>query len=48
MVECPVCLRDVKLDPNVREGDIIQCPYCKVWLKITLENGEWVAERVQR
>lgn len=48
MVECPVCLRDVELSPDAREGDIIQCPHCKVWLKLVRVNGEWVGERVRR
>ncbi len=45
MVECPVCLRDVDLPPGARPGDLIQCPYCKIWLRLVLVNGEWSAER---
>jgi hypothetical protein len=48
MVECPVCLRDIELDANVSDGDIVQCPYCKIWFKLTRENEGWIAERVQR
>jgi len=48
MVECPVCLRDVELSPDAREGDIIQCPHCKVWLKLVRVDGGWVGERVRR
>jgi hypothetical protein len=48
MVECPVCLRDIEIGPDTREGDIIQCPFCKIWFKLTRENEEWVAERVPR
>lgn len=47
-VECPVCLRDVPLGDDVREGDIIQCPYCKAWFKLVRVNGEWMGERVRR
>lgn len=47
-VECPVCLRDVPLGDDVREGDIIQCPYCKAWFKLVWVNGEWMGERVRR
>lgn len=48
MVECPVCLRDIEIDPDTREGDIIQCPFCKIWFKLSRKNEEWVAERVPR
>jgi hypothetical protein len=46
MVECPVCLRDVTLGENARPGDIIQCPYCKVWFKLVLVDDQLVGERV--
>jgi len=46
MVECPVCLRDVELSENAREGDVIQCQHCKVWLRISWVDGEWVGEKV--
>lgn len=46
-VECPVCLRDVPLDENVKEGDVFQCPHCKVWLKLVRVNGAWDVERVR-
>jgi uncharacterized protein YbaR (Trm112 family) len=45
-IECPVCLRDVTLDENAREGDILQCPICKIWFKLVLVNGQLEAERV--
>jgi hypothetical protein len=48
VVECPVCLRDIQLGENVHEGDILQCPYCKIWFKLVRVNGEWVGERVIR
>lgn len=48
MVECPVCLRDVPLAEDAREGDIVQCPYCKVWFKLVLKDGEFVGERIHR
>ena len=46
MVECPVCLRDIEIDADAREGDIIQCPHCKIWFRLVREGNEWVAERV--
>lgn len=46
MVECPVCLRDVKLSEDARAGDIIHCPHCKVWFKLVLVDGKLVGERV--
>ncbi len=45
MVECPVCLRDVALSENARPGDTFQCPYCKIWFKLVLVNGQLTAER---
>lgn len=48
MVECPVCLRDVILDENVHEGDIFQCPHCKIWFKVVLLKGAEVdIERIE-
>jgi len=46
MVECPVCLRDIELSLEAKEGDVIQCPYCKVWLRLAKAGEEWVAEEV--
>ncbi len=46
MVECPVCLRDVQVSPDAREGDIILCPYCKVEFKLVCANGRWEGVRV--
>ncbi len=46
MVECPVCLRDVQVPPDARDGDIILCPYCKLSLRIAWIDGGWTAERV--
>lgn len=46
MVECPVCLRDVELSPDAKEGDVIQCPYCKEWFRLTKVGGEWVGVEV--
>ena len=45
MVECPICLRDVQLSEAAREGDIIQCPFCKEWFKLVEVDGELVLER---
>ena len=47
MVECPVCLRDVELSEGAREGDVIHCPFCKIWFRLTKVNGEWIGERVE-
>jgi len=47
MVECPICLRDVALSENARPGDVILCPYCKVWFKLVLVGDQLVAERIQ-
>ena len=46
VVECPICLRDVELSADAKEGDVIQCPYCKAWFKLVRLNGEWVGERI--
>jgi len=46
MVECPVCLRDVPLSPDAKEGDVIQCPHCKIWFKLVKVEGTLVGERV--
>jgi uncharacterized protein YbaR (Trm112 family) len=46
MVECPVCLRDIEIDDDAREGDVIQCPYCKIWFRLVREGSEWVGEKV--
>lgn len=48
MAECPVCLRDFEIGSDPREGDVVQCPHCKIWLKLSLENGEWVAEKIKQ
>ena len=48
MLECPVCLRDVEISPDAREGDIIQCPYCKEVFKLTWSGGQWALERADR
>jgi uncharacterized protein YbaR (Trm112 family) len=46
MVECPVCLRDIEIGADAREGDVVQCPHCKIWFRLVREGNEWVAERV--
>jgi endogenous inhibitor of DNA gyrase (YacG/DUF329 family) len=46
VVECPVCLRDVRFSEGVREGDIVQCPFCKEWFKLVKVNGKLTGERV--
>ncbi len=46
MLECPICLRDVEIPPDAREGDVILCPYCKVFFKLVRVNGQWEGERV--
>ncbi len=48
MIECPICLRDIPLSENARPGDIVQCPYCKVWFRLVLEGDQLVGERVQQ
>ncbi len=45
-VECPICLRDVTFDETVREGDVVQCPVCKLWFRLVRVYGEWEGERV--
>ncbi len=45
VVECPVCERDIILSESVSEGDLIQCPYCKLWFKLVRVNGLLVAQR---
>ena len=47
MVECPVCLRDVKLSENAREGDVIQRPFCMIWFKLVRVSRELVGERIE-
>lgn len=46
VVECPVCLRDFPLSEDAKEGDLVQCPHCKVWFKLVLERGEWTLVKV--
>ncbi len=46
MVECPVWLRDILVPAGTRDGDIILCPHCKIYLRIVFASGEWSAERV--
>ncbi len=46
VVECPVCERDFTLSENAREGDLVQCPHCKLWFKLVKVNGQLVAARV--
>ncbi len=46
IVECPVCERDITLSEGMGEGELIQCPYCKLWFKLVRVNGTLVAERV--
>ncbi len=46
MVECPVCLRDFEVGPDAKDGDVVQCPHCKIWIRLVREGNEWVGERV--
>ena len=46
MVECPVCLRDVEVPAGAHEGDVIQCPVCKVYFRLVRVGGGWEGERV--
>ncbi len=48
MVECPVCLRDLSVPPDARQGDVIFCPYCKIAFRLVLVNGQWTGERVEQ
>lgn len=48
MIECPVCLRDIEIPPDAREGDIIVCPYCKVAFRLVRSGGQWELERADR
>lgn len=47
MVECPICLRDIEIDQNAKEGDVVQCPVCKAWFRLIKVNGQWDGERVR-
>lgn len=46
MVECPICMRDVTIDENSREGDIVQCTVCKEWFRLVRVNDEWEGVRI--
>jgi hypothetical protein len=46
IIECPICLRDIPMSKNVHEGDVVQCPICKAWFKLILENGSWTGVRI--
>jgi hypothetical protein len=48
MVECPVCLRDVEIPPDAKDGDLIQCPVCKLTFKLVRVGDRWEGERVER
>jgi hypothetical protein len=43
-----VCLRDVQLPSDAREGDIVVCPFCKIEFRLVLVNGEWQGTRVSK
>jgi hypothetical protein len=46
-VECPICLREVALEEDACEGDVIQCPFCKAWIRLVQVNGSFEAEKVK-
>lgn len=47
MVECPICLRDLPVPSDAREGDLIFCPYCKTSFQLVRVDGQWSGERVE-
>jgi hypothetical protein len=46
VVECPVCLRDIELETSAQEGDVFECPFCSIELRLVKTDGGLVAERV--
>jgi DNA-directed RNA polymerase subunit RPC12/RpoP len=40
-LECPICDADIFLDGEEKLGDIIQCSYCKMSLKILAKKNKW-------
>jgi predicted Zn finger-like uncharacterized protein len=46
IVECPICMRDITIDENAVEGDIVKCPVCKESFRLVRVNGEWEGERI--
>ena len=35
---CPVCKLEILLDPNLKEGDMLNCPACGIDIKLTKER----------
>ena len=40
---CPVCLNEVNLPDEIKEGDTLQCPFCYAEFKLVKQNGGWAA-----
>ena len=41
-LECPICEADIPLDGDEKSGDLIQCSYCKITLKILRKKDKWI------
>jgi hypothetical protein len=41
-LECPICEADIPLDGDEKSGDLIQCSYCKITLKILRTKDKWI------
>jgi len=41
-LECPICEADIPLDGDEKSGDLLQCSYCKITLKILRKKGNWI------
>jgi len=40
---CPVCLNEMDLPDEIKEGDTLQCPYCYAEFMLVKQKGEWAA-----
>lgn len=41
-LECPICDADIPLDGDEEAGDLLQCSYCKMSLKLLRKKGDWI------
>ena len=41
-LECPICEADIPLDGDEKSGDLVQCSYCKITLKILRTKDKWI------